>query len=188
MACRKCGMKQLASYPPASANELVSDESMVILEYTGDAIQFQRIRSRVHPQRFYRFGGERGSDTRRFAVYERDANWLLLNPNFVRVQLSAEDNKQLVADRQPKDRSKTPLRDALGAYFDKRVLYMLEAVGVYTIADLLNVDPSSIREQLNFSQKRVDLLYRSAQQFLAGEPITLKAVHSQAGSQDDGND
>ena len=188
MACRKCGMGQVATYPSVPKNELESNEPMVILEYTGDAIQFQRIRSRVHPQRFYRFGGERGSDTRRFAVYERDANWLLSNPNFVHVRLSIENDKPLSADRQPEDKSKVLLRDALGAYFDERIMYALEAIGVRTIAELLDTDPRSIKEQLNFSQKRMDLIYQAAKQFLAGEPIMLKAVRLRASSLEGSND
>lgn len=177
MACRKCGTGQSVVLPAPASRREASDEPMVVLEYVGGAIQFQRVRSKVHPDRFYRFGGEPGSDTRRFAVYAPDAAWLLSSDNFVRVPLHEDDTVQLVTDRRPEDRSAMSLSASIGPYTSKRAIYVLTGVGIETVGDLARADAHVISEEIGWTFTKTQALIELAQRFLAGElePVTRRA-------------
>jgi glycosyltransferase involved in cell wall biosynthesis len=89
MACRGCGggggqsaVKVGVAAPPSGS------DPMVMVEYIGQATQTMTLTSKVNRARRYRFGGEKGSVTRKFFAYEADISWITEMVDFQRVKMT----------------------------------------------------------------------------------------------------
>jgi glycosyltransferase involved in cell wall biosynthesis len=81
--CRSCGGgggKPKASLSVAAGRKAVAPAEMALIEYIGPMTQFQQFKSRVKAGTTYRFGGDPGEDSRKFYIYQGDAEWITSNP------------------------------------------------------------------------------------------------------------
>lgn len=109
--CRSCGGGGARNVTPKvmTAVTPVDKQSMVAIEYIGEAPNAQRIRSRAVPSVRYQFS----SNDRRFFAYEPDVPWLLsMETQFKRAEqpqpVTTPEAPVLVAQRTP-DAPKTNL-------------------------------------------------------------------------------